>query len=101
MTTAPAESQCCAACAAANSAAAGRCWLCHEPLAGVSLAEPTFAREPALEWELGWGTTLWLVLLMVLVLVCFGLAPQAPGLAVGLAILATPVMLRTLVIMLR
>jgi hypothetical protein len=47
------------------------------------------------------GVVVWWILVSVLVVVCIGLADETPGLAIGLAILATPVMLRILVTMFR
>jgi hypothetical protein len=79
----------------------GQCWLCHEPIGGVNLAQPTLAAEPAGEPGTGRGLVLWWVLLGILVLVCVGLIDEAPGLGIALAVLATPVMIRLLVVMLR
>jgi hypothetical protein len=55
------------------------------------------APESVVDKAGGQGMILWWVLLGVVVIVCFGLATENPGLGIGLAILATPVMLRLLV----
>lgn len=101
-TAPPPESRTCPTCGETNyHPRARRCWLCHEPLAGANLSQPTFAREPAVETRAGSGLVVWWVLLAVVVLLCVGLATEAPGVAVVLAVLATPVMVRGLVTVLR
>jgi hypothetical protein len=91
----------CSTCGEINYApGVSRCWLCHEPL-GAGPGGPRAGSAARAKSSSDGGLRFWLILVPVLAVVCFGLFHEAPGLAVGLAVLATPVLVRTLVKILR
>jgi hypothetical protein len=95
----------CSECGASLDARDRRCWLCERDLPAGSdstnpYASPAAAREtpPAGLAQFSLSS---LMLVRTLVAVCLGVTMLAPGLGIGLIVLATPAFVRTMVAGLR
>jgi len=89
----------CDQCGAANSATRRECWQCGAQITSLVSSESDvnlFASPAVPEQEFSTGQNLSsLLLLVALAAICLGIAAIAPGLAIVLAVLAVPALIRT------